>query len=512
MAKKLFGGSGKGRYSGAKRPGLDQEPELDEALPQEAEQIMQEVAEQADPTPVSEQELSMLDFPEPADEEIEEVLSTVRKPEPPARESAPRKKKKKSGLKIAAWLLAILLLIECAYCVVIFTDLIPPIAKLRTIYIETAMSTMRHQWLAKALIPGDIVMEVVNNREQAKADQVGVVSGWEDVTQATEETKSPSSGFSKDAAASLLSNLAQDIGLSDESDDFFEEFYELDEESTRAYAEAHPEVVAEGWDKFLVNEAGLDDEGTSIYTTAGDQVLAIDAENGLIVVRVKGDTYKGVLVIGKDPSRLHCAPSSSWGAIGERVGQIAENNNGLVAMTGSGFGDGVGVAEGADQAGGAMCSGVPYGNHYPWGYKRIELHKDNRLYIVDAHTGYSADCTDATEWSPALIIDGVDVSGNDHTYTELNPRIALGQTRDEAILMLAIEGRNLDSIGCDASELASILMRYDGYQAMNLDGGTSAMLWYQGEYIFRCSNENLPEGRRLPNAWIYGAESVPDPA
>ena len=507
MAKKIFGGSGKGRFSGSKRapentaktfedPELDLEPEL----PQE-EDLPLAMTGDSDQTPLEQTEdAPKASKPAPAKKEKKEKKSR-------------KEKKKRNPLKIAAVLLAILLFIELAYCLVIFTDLIPPVAKLRSIYIETAMSTMRHQWLAKALIPGDIVQGVVDSINQSKLDQVGVNSGWDDVTEAPPaETKSPSSGFSKEAAADMLSLLAQDIGLSNEIDDFFEIFHELDQESVLAYADAHPEVVADGWMNFLVNEAGLDDEGTTMMTTQGDQILAIDAANGLMVIRIKGSTYKGVLVIGKDPSRLKCAPSSMWGRLGERVGTIAENNNGLAAITASGFGDAPGVAEGSDQAGGAMSSGVAMGTHYPYGYKRVELHLDNRLYITDAHTNYSADCTDASEWTPALIVDGKLVVLEDNGgYTALNPRACIGQTRDESIMFLGIEGRNVDSLGCDAVECARILERYGAYQAMNVDGGTSAIVWYQGEYIMKCSNEDLPEGRRMPNAWVYCADTVPDP-
>lgn len=427
-----------------------------------------------------------------------------------AQEESGKKQKKPRGLKVAAVLLAILLFIECAYCVVIFTDLIPPLSTLRSIYIETAMSTMRHQWLAKALIPGDIVQAVIDQMEAGKEAQVGVNSSWDEVETEPEETRSPIVGFSKDEAASLLSRLAQANGLTNETEEFFELFHELDEESVRAYAEAHPEVISAGWANFYVNEAGLDDEGTDMFTVQGDQVLAIDAANGLMVVRVTGSTYRGVLVIGKDPSRLKCAPSAYLGSVGQRAGDIAQANNGLVAMTGSGFGDAEGVAEGSDLSGGAMCSGVTYGSHYPWGYKRVELHTDNRLYITDAHAAYSDDCTDATEWTPALIVDGRNVAGEDTLYTALNPRTCIGQTKDEAILFLGIEGRKVDSLGCNAVECANILERYGAYQAMNVDGGTSAIIWYEGEYIMRCSNSNLPEGRLLPNAWVYCAESVED--
>lgn len=481
MGKKLFGGNRNGRFSNKKAPST-REPMGDDAT-----------------VNTLQQEEPSADFVAPA---------TPTK----AAKKTKKAKKKASPLKAVAVVLALLLFVECAYCLVIFTDLIPPIARLRSIYIETAMSTMRHQWLAKSLIPGDIVQDVVDKINQAQADQVGVNSGWDDVTEApTEETKSPSSGFSKEAAAEMLSLLAQDMGLNSGEDDFFKLFHELDEESVQDYVDAHPEVISNGWENFYVNEAGLDDSGTTMRTNQGDQILAIDALNGLMVIRITGSTYRGVLVIGKDPSRLMCAPSSQWGKIGERAGVIAEANNGLVAITGSGFGDGAGYAEGADQAGGAMSNGVAMGNHYPWGYKRVELHLDNRLYITDANSSYGTGCTDATEWTPALIVDGKIVVTAGDGYTALNPRTCLGQTKDEAIMFLGIEGRKADSLGCDANECAEILARYGAYQAMNVDGGTSAIVWYEGEYIMRCSNSALPEGRRLPNAWVYCADTVPDP-
>lgn len=560
MAKKMFGGKGSGHFSEGKPREQEQPPRQDR---QKDADFLREIAqglsddlsmelgkELYDPLG---DPLEGLDFPElmtrPAEEQPRKQTRPVqeqpRKQPRPAQEQ-PRKqsrqpaqnrrreeqadrqrtqasggrtgkkrKLKKPRLFGLAVVLAVLLAIESAYCVVIFTDWIKPLAALRSIYIDTAMTTMTHQWLATALIPGDIVQKVVDQANAIKEAQVGVNSSWEGVETKPSGSGSPSSGFSKDAAALILSDLAQDMGFSNEDEKFFELFYELDERSTRAYVEDHPEVIENGWDKFWVHEAGLDDEGTDIYTTQGDQVLAIDAENGLMVVRVTGSTYQGVLVIGKDASRLKCAPSSRWGIEGEWIGDIAENNNGLVAMTASGFGDAANVAEGSDQAGSAMCSGEiyydAYGGHYRGG-KRIELHTDNRFYIVDSFEDYGDDCTDAAEFTPALIIDGVNVAGEDYTYTALNPRACIGQTKDESILMLGIEGRKVDSIGCNAVECADILERYGAYQAMNLDGGTSAGVWYEGEYIMRCSNSNLiPEGRRLPNAWVYCADPVPNP-
>lgn len=382
-------------------------------------------------------------------------------------------------LKILAWLLALLLILEAGYCVAIFTDWVPALSRLRQMYIETAMSTMTKQWLATALIPGDVVQEAMDKVRDAQQSQVGQNSQWEDApTTPSTQPKDPEAWF-------------------------FDRFYELEAATVRDYVGSHPEAIADGWDNFYVNQSGLDQDGTSMQTVYGDQVLAVDAANGLLVVRVTGSTYRGVLILGKDPSRLKCAASSQWGVTGEQIGVIAENNNGLAAITGSGYEDNENTVPGAVQVGSAMCSGVELGIHAEWGHKRIELRSDDRLYIVDSTDPYSPDCTDATEWTPALVVNGVNVAGEDKVYVSLNPRACLGQTRDGSILMLGIEGRSMESLGCNAYECAELLLRYGAYQAMNLDGGTSAMVWYQGQYILKCSDITLPQGRMMPNAWVY---------
>lgn len=451
-------------------------------------------------------------------------FSASRDARPQEAEAITKKKKKskraksRRRLKVLTWILSIILFIECAYCVCIFTDL-PVIKDLRNMWISTAMATMNHRWLATALIPGDIVQPIIDEMEAERINQVDIESSWGDVTSSTTEatapaeTKSPSVGFSKDQAAALLSGLAQSSGLNGDSSEFFELFHELDEDSVYDWIAQHPECIENGWENFYVNEAGLEDKGTEIYTNAGDQVLAINAQHGLLAIRVQdGINYRGVLVIGKDPSRVKLAPSNRLGAIGQYVGDIVANHDALVGMTASGFGESPDVGEGGDMTGAAMHSGKIRGTHYPWGYKRVELHLDNRLYITDSHKSFSDNCTDASEWTPALIVDGKIVVSESDNYTEVNPRACLGQTKDEAMMFLVIEGRRVGiSLGTDTMVCADILARYDCYQGMNVDGGTSAIMYYEGEYITLCSNPRCPNGRRLPNAWLYCTETVPDP-
>lgn len=371
--------------------------------------------------------------------------------------------------KILAALLALTLLLGCVYCVMAFTDWVPALSRLRDMYIETALGTMRHQWLATALFPDHIVQEVAEGMEADRLSQAGQNSGdWETDT----SPKYPG---------------------------FFELFPELDPAAFRAWAPIPEEELEE----FYVNYAGLDEVGLDLYTRQGDQVLAIDAANGLLVLRIREDWFRGVLILGKDPSRLSCAASAWSGTAGQTAGEIARANDALVALTASGFSDS--APEGAEQAGASMCGGVSCGEHLPTGYKRLELRSDDRLYIVDAPTDFHPDCTDAAEWTPALIVDGQIVVTKEDHYNARNPRCCLGQAKDGTVLMLCIEGRYLDSLGATAPECAEILARYGAYQAMNLDGGSSAICWYQGEPITRSADPDRPEGRLLPNCWIYKA-------
>lgn len=362
-------------------------------------------------------------------------------------------------LKILAAGLALLLALECAYCVAAFTDWVPPLSNLRSQFIETALGTMNHKWLAAALFPGDIVRRVYDSMASDRNSQIGQNSAW-------------------------------NPGESQENSNFFELFIDSDE------------PPAEGWEHFYVNQSSPEDSPTPYRTRQGDPILAIDGANGLVVVRIREEFFRGVLILARDPHRLSCAAAENWGTIGQTAGEIARDNGALVALTASGF-DATGP-EGAYQTGAAMCGGIPWGEHLKPGYKRLELRRDDRLYIVDAPTPFHPDCTDATEWTPALIIDGKTVVTRDDHYNARNPRCCLGQRADGTILMLCIEGRYLDSLGATAPECAEILARYGAFQAMNLDGGTSAICWYDGQYITRCSDPELPEGRLLPNAWIYG--------
>ena len=79
-------------------------------------------------------------------------------------------------------------------------------------------------------------------------------------------------------------------------------------------------------------------------------------------------------------------------------------------------------------------------------------------------------------------------------------------TTSRAMISPYFEGRLTTSVGISVPDCAAIMAKHDCMQAMNLDGGTSAMIWYKGKYIMRSSNPALTAGRTLPNAFVYAGK------
>ena len=104
-----------------------------------------------------------------------------------------------------------------------------------------------------------------------------------------------------------------------------------------------------------------------------------------------------------------------------------------------------------------------------------------------------------------LIVDGKKIM--DDYWTGEQPRACIGQSENYEILMLVIEGRYpLEGIlGTSVNNCSEILLQHKCMQAINLDGGSSAMLWFDGEYVTQSSSSPLryTGGRPLPNAWVY---------
>ena len=87
-----------------------------------------------------------------------------------------------------------------------------------------------------------------------------------------------------------------------------------------------------------------------------------------------------------------------------------------------------------------------------------------------------------------------------------NPRTAMGQRQDGAVIFVCADGRQAGSIGATYKDIIDILQEYGAYNACNMDGGSSSIMYYRntaGEVNMINSYSVLQsEPRRMPDFWM----------
>ena len=135
-------------------------------------------------------------------------------------------------------------------------------------------------------------------------------------------------------------------------------------------------------------------------------------------------------------------------------------------------------------------------------YSFIGLSNEGKL-VLGKYTyqeAINAGIQSAVEFGPFIIVNGKNQIKNSNSGG-IHPRMAIGQRKDGTFIFVVIDGRQPGySIGTNLLELQNIFNRYDAYNAANLDGGSSATMYYNGKVVNKTST---PIGERyLPNAII----------
>lgn len=425
------------------------------------------------------------------------------------KDSRRRDEKRRKTRKRLVGFSAALVAMAGLYLFCVYTN-IPFVEKWRNIYIETALMTRTHQWLATALIPKPVVDEVRDMMTAAENAQNDVESDWSNsaplstmelpaIVKPGTDTEDPNGETTDEPQEETPFWL-------DPWSEFCLTYQELDMESFAAYAEEHEDEMFDENGNLFIDEAGLDQEGTSIKTIHGDQVLALDTIHGITLVRLEDtlDTgpYKGVMAIIKDPSMVGVATAKRLGIVGQKIAGIAEDNDAILAINASGFEDpdgygNGGIVYGLLYAGGEKLEGTDGGN-YKVGY----FDYDNRFHVGTWKS--TKDIRDGVEFKPALVVNG-DRKVEGTAGWGIHPRTAIGQTEDGTVIFVVIDGRSTESIGITVTDMADIMMKYGVTQALNLDGGSSSIMWWNGRKITNPSGGDKENGRYLPDAFVVYA-------
>ena len=227
-------------------------------------------------------------------------------------------------------------------------------------------------------------------------------------------------------------------------------------------------------------------------------------EDGILIARIEGKRWKGVIAVVDDPTRLFVGsiPFFSSEGYGMYLDDLMERYNAVLGLNGGGFDDTAGQGRGAAPIGVIITDGKLWlGGE--WGsYDVCAFDEAGKLYVGRhiAKDLLEAGVHSAVSFGPALVIDGAIQEFNTVNW---EPRSAVGQRADGKILLVALEGRAVAAQGADMQTLAEVMVQYGAVNATNLDGGASSSLLYKGELMHTC---NAIAGLRLiPNGILVRA-------
>ncbi|EGW36127.1 phosphodiester glycosidase family protein [Desulfosporosinus sp. OT] len=231
-----------------------------------------------------------------------------------------------------------------------------------------------------------------------------------------------------------------------------------------------------------------------------------EASAGITIEDITGPSFKGKVMLIKNPKRVKVAVTKELEVTGERVSDFVKDTGAVAGINGGGFYDPKGTGNGAFPDGLTVHNGeIVHNNIGNKSTDIVALDKDGNLFVgqITADDVKKKNIYEAVSFWPALIKDGKRGKFDDGLWG-VAPRSAIGQKADGTIIFVVIDGRQLSSLGAKMSDLYNIFMDYGAVTAANLDGGSSSELIYNGKVINKLWN--IFGERYLPTAFVVQPE------
>lgn len=235
-------------------------------------------------------------------------------------------------------------------------------------------------------------------------------------------------------------------------------------------------------------------------------------ENGketpyLELVDITYGTCRGKLLIIREPKSVILGTSGRFGVDpGLQLTDMVAKYNGIAGTNAGGFVDNNGLGNGGTPTGMVLVEGeILYGDASTR-YNVIGLDNDGVLLVgtmtgreaLDRGMKYGVSFVTHDGIASSLIINGEVQTQN--LGPGVNPRTAIGQREDGALLLLVLDGRSSKTLGATLENVVDILLQYGAVNAGNLDGGSSSVMVYGDEIINNCASVTGPRG--IPTGFI----------
>ena len=240
-------------------------------------------------------------------------------------------------------------------------------------------------------------------------------------------------------------------------------------------------------------EINLDEFAPKVNKTneAGEPVDEWEnAIDGMLFETISGPTFKGYVLLIRDPSRVYVSTSSDFksGLPGMQIFAGVDRDGAVAAINAGEFWDTGGGGDGGQPLGLTYSLGKMVYND--WSTRTfIGIDNNDRLVVAESMTKAQADALgirDAVSFQNGNTLitnenDKVTLHYNDDN-TGKAQRTAIGQRADGTIIMVVTDGRTAASLGATHNDIIDVMVSYGAVTAGMLDGGSSAMMYYRDWY------------------------------
>lgn len=282
------------------------------------------------------------------------------------------------------------------------------------------------------------------------------------------------------------------------------------------YITTHTEYVKllKGLDAISVTSSNVNDVKVqpAHSSTSGPSSQDVSMSSGassqspIQVIPLKENGYTGDVILVKDPKLVRLVPAQVHGSMGEYITSMAKRVGAIAGINASGFEDPHGDGWG----------GIPVGLEYVNGQVKQASKRDPSWATVGfTQSGvmvmgnYStADLAklgvrDAMQFHPELVVNGQPTITQGDGGWGVDPRTAIGQAKDGTVILVVINGRlHGDSVGATMKQVMDIMLRYHAVNACAMDGGSSSVMYDDGNIINSPSTIDPNGQRHLPDAWM----------
>jgi exopolysaccharide biosynthesis protein len=242
-----------------------------------------------------------------------------------------------------------------------------------------------------------------------------------------------------------------------------------------------------------------DTSGAGGMVSGGSETGDIETgDDGMSLFEVVGSGYHGYMLVVQDPKRVFvCAPENLGGS-GISLMNMVSRTGAVAGINGGGFDDPTGTSLGGVPDGVVICEGKVKWGAGSGSVNVIGFDADGILHVGTMSSSHAIDLGIqwAVSFGPTLISNGVPQKSS----SGINPRTAIGQRADGAVLLLVIDGRQIVSLGATYDDLIEIFLDYGAVNAANLDGGSSTLMVLNGEIVN--SSASVAGPRLLPTAFL----------